>query len=220
MASQARKAFDQNLKDVEQLLKIHADKGGFVQGRRFGLEVLNKSAIVLITAFWEAYCEDLAAEALKHLVSKARSGSSLPKELKKKLASDIKKDPNDLAMWDLADAGWKKRASEKLNMLMTERNRRLNTPKTAQINELFADSIGLPNISTIWYWKGMSAAQASRKLDDFVDLRGAIAHRGSTASSVRKLQVTEYLGHIKQLVSMTGGHVSTHVETATGRPLW
>jgi hypothetical protein len=29
--------------------------------------VLNKSAIVLLTAFWEAYCEDLAAEALNHV---------------------------------------------------------------------------------------------------------------------------------------------------------
>ena len=50
MASQARQAFDRNVMDVERLLEIHADVGGDVQGRRFGLEVLNKSAVVLITA--------------------------------------------------------------------------------------------------------------------------------------------------------------------------
>ena len=82
MASRARQAFDRNVKDVQRLLQIHANVGGDAQGRRFGLEVLNKSAIVLITAIWEAYCEDLAAEALDHLVTNATSGSSLPKELK------------------------------------------------------------------------------------------------------------------------------------------
>lgn len=39
---------------------------GTARGRRFDLEVLNKSAIVLITSYWEAYCEDIAAEALDH----------------------------------------------------------------------------------------------------------------------------------------------------------
>lgn len=35
-------------------------------GRR-NLEVLNKSAIVLLCAIWEAYCEDLADDALRLL---------------------------------------------------------------------------------------------------------------------------------------------------------
>lgn len=146
MASQARKAFDQNVKDVDRLLEVHADVGGDAQGRRFGLEVLNKSAIVLITAIWEAYCEDLAAEALEHLVTNVSSGSALPKDLKKKIATDIKADQNDLAMWDLADAGWKARAEARLASLMAERNRRLNTPKSEQIDELFAAAIGLSSV--------------------------------------------------------------------------
>lgn len=84
MASQARSAFDQNAKDIKRLLSIHADIGGDSKGRRYGLEVLNKSSIVLITAFWEAYCEDIASEALQHLVTFSPSGLALPKELKKK----------------------------------------------------------------------------------------------------------------------------------------
>ena len=39
------------------------------RGRRYHLEVLNKSAIVLVTSFWEAYCEDIAAEGLAHIVN-------------------------------------------------------------------------------------------------------------------------------------------------------
>ena len=220
MASQARKAFDRNVKDVERLLKIHADVGGDAQGRRFGLEVLNKSAIVLITAIWEAYCEDLAAEALDHLVANVASGSQLPKELKKKIAADIKADQNDLAMWDLADAGWQARAKARLASLMLERNRRLNTPKSDQIDELFTAAIGLSSVSSAWRWKAMSVAQARTKLDRFVELRGAIAHRGTAAAGVKKVQVTDYLKHAKRLVGKTGGRVYTHVKSATGKTLW
>lgn len=220
MASQARQAFDRNVQDVQRLLEIHADVGGDAQGRRFGLEVLNKSGIVLITAIWEAYCEDLAAEALNHLVTNAASGSSLPKELRKKIAAEIKADSNDLAMWDLADAGWKARAKARLATLMVERNRRLNTPKVEQIKDLFAAAIGLSDVSSAWRWKKMSITRAGKKLDEFVELRGAIAHRGTAASSVKKAQVENYLAHVKRLVGKTGGRVNAHVRKATGKPLW
>jgi hypothetical protein len=220
MASKSRQAFDRNVKDIERLLEIHADVGGDTKGRRFGLEVLNKSAIVLITAIWEAYCEDLAAEALENLVANVSSGLNLPKELKKKIVSDIEADRNDLAMWDLADGGWKVRAKARVKTLMTERNRRLNTPKSDQINGLFNEAIGLSNVSSAWYWKKMSNAQARKKLDNFVELRGAIAHRGTSASGVKKAQVTGYLALVKRIVGKTGGRVNTHVRGATGKPLW
>ena len=220
MASEARRAFDRNAEDVKRLLEIHVDVGGDAQGRRFGLEVLNKSAIVLITAIWEAYCEDVAAEALHHLVANAQSGSKLPKELKKKIASDINAKLNPLAMWDLADDGWKARAAARLSSLMEERNRRLNTPKSDQIDELFANAIGLPGVSGAWRWPKMSVAQAKAKLDKFVTLRGEIAHRGAAASSVKKTHVTDYLKHVTRLVAKTGGRVNAHVKHATGKPLW
>ncbi len=220
MPSQARQAFDRSAQDVERLLQIHADVGGDAQGRRFGLEVLNKSAIVLITAVWEAYCEDIAAEALEHLVSNVPSGSQLPKELKKRIIVDIKADHNELAMWDLADSGWKARAQARLASLTAERNRRLNTPKSDQIDELFAAAIGLPKVSESWPWKKMSVAKAKEKLDNYVTLRGAIAHRGAAAAGVKKAQVTDYFRHVKRLVGKTGGRVNAHVKSATGKPLW
>lgn len=220
MASKARQAFDRNVKDVERLLEIHADVGGDAKGRRFGLEVLNKSAIVLITAVWEAYCEDVAAEGINHLVAHVASGIDLPKELKKKIAAEIKADLNELAMWDLADGGWKTRVQARLAAMTKDRNKKLNTPKSAQIDELFAAAIGLPNVSTSWHWKKMSVSQAKKKLDDFVSLRGAIAHRGAAASRVSKAQVTDYLQHVTSLVGKTGGRVNGHVKKATGKTLW
>lgn len=220
MASSARIAFDRNAKDVKRLLEIHADVGGDAQGRRFGLEVLNKSAIVLITAIWEAYCEDIAAEALEHLVANTSKGVTLPKELRKKIAAEIRKDQNELAMWDLADKGWQARVCARLQAMTVERNRRLNTPKAEHIDELFANALGLSNVSSSWKWKRMSSGRAKEKLDKFVALRGAIAHRGAAASGVKKSHVQDYFKHVQRLVGKTGGAVNAHVRHCTGKPLW
>jgi RiboL-PSP-HEPN len=85
MPSEAQKSLDANLMEIDRLLELHTLVGGPAKGRRRGLEVLNKSAIVLITAYWEAYCEDIAAEALAHIVKHAKSSAVLPNELKKQL---------------------------------------------------------------------------------------------------------------------------------------
>jgi hypothetical protein len=216
MPSQARRAFDQSCEDIDRLLEIHSDLGGDSPGRRRRLEVLNKSAIVLITALWEAYCEDIAAEGLGHLVAGAQSADSLPTDLRKQVAKELERDPHELASWKLAGDGWREVLSTRLDDLRDERNRRLNTPKTFQIDDLFAKALGIPKASSSWYWPSMSAQQAATKLDHYVGLRGAIAHRGAASISVRRTDVTDYYKHVKRLVAKTGGKVNGVVRQATG----
>ncbi len=220
MSSAARKAFDESGKDVDRLLQLHAEVGGQGPGRRYGLEVLNKSAIVLITAFWEAYCEDLAAEALQHLVVHAGASGELPIPLRRQIASELTRDPHDLAVWRLAGDGWREVLTARLDHLKKDRDRKLNTPKTANINDLFDQAIGVGTISAAWRVNGMSATAASNRLDHFVTLRGEIAHRGKALRSVRKTHVVEYYDLVKALASKTGGRVNSAMKTATGRPLW
>src|SRR5215831_424437 len=143
MPSEAQKSLDANLKEIERLLALHAMVGGETKGRRYGLEVLNKSAIVLITAYWEAYCEDIAAEALAHIVIHARSSNVLPNELKKQLAKELKQAPHELELWKIADGGWKNYLRDRLEKLREERNRKINTPKTDQIDLLFRQAVGI-----------------------------------------------------------------------------
>ena len=183
MASLAAKTFFKNAKDVKRLTQIHSQLGKNTPGRKYGLEVLNKSAIVLITAFWEAYCEDLAEEALTHLIEKVPDATKLPKDLKKRIAAEIKKDQHELAVWDLADKGWQVRARTRLASLMAERKRSFNNPKSFYVDELFHDVIGLHNVSNEWRWEKMSASRAREKLDKFIELRGSIAHRGKSSSA-------------------------------------
>ncbi len=221
MASRARIAFDANAEDIGRLLELHQEKGGTSKGRRFGLEVLNKSAIVLLTSFWEAYCEDIAAEALDHVVTHAPSADKLPTELRKIVAKELKSEVHDLAIWSVAGDGWRAVLKARLTALQAERNRRLNTPKTAQIDKLFSDALGITRISDNWRWpKKMTPDRARTKLDKFVELRGAIAHRGAAATSIKKADVTNYFGFLKRLAGQTGGAVYKHVRAITAKKLW
>jgi HEPN superfamily RiboL-PSP-like protein len=222
MPSKARIAFRENARDVERLLDLHKDKGGIAQGRRYGLEVLNKSAIVLLTSFWEAYCEDIAAEALEHIVAHAPSSEKLPLELRKLIAKELKDDKHELAVWKLSDNGWRGVLQSRLAVLQADRNRRLNTPKSSQIDDLFRKTLGIQMVSERWRWQKMAATAARAKLDKYVELRGAIAHRGAgaTGASVRKSHAVDYFTFLKKLVGRTGGAVYIHVRTVTRVRLW
>jgi len=166
MPSEAHKSFDANLKDIERLLELHTMVGGTTKGRRYGLEVLNKAAIALITAYWEGYCEDVAAEALAHIVKHAKSSDVLPNELKKQLAKELKDAPHELEVWKIADRRWKKYLGDRLERLKEKRNWDFNTPKTEQINKLFLQAVGIKQISSCWRWpKKMTVNRAAHKLD-------------------------------------------------------
>jgi hypothetical protein len=220
MPSKARTAFDENVKDIDKLLKLHAANGGDQPGRRYGLEVLNKSAIVLITSFWESYCEDLAEEALEIIVEHAPNAESLPKEIKKMIAKTLKEDRNELAIWGIADGKWRDVLRTNFTALKAERNKTFATPKSFNVNDLFESAVGLPNLSSYWKWEKMTATQAAKKLNEFVSKRGDIAHRGSSTSTIKKSEVEAYLNHVKKLAAKTGGATKKHVKKITGHDLW
>lgn len=216
MPSEARKTFDHNSRDIDALLQLDTK----LSTERLGPDVLAKSAVVLITAFWEAYCEDLAAEALAHLVNYAESWEVLPLHLKKVVAKELESDKNELAAWSLAAEGWRNVLQDRLSRLQEERNRKLNTPKTSEINDLFEKAVGIQSISSRWKGKGMSSDSAESKLDNYVRLRGDIAHRGAASDKVKVSTASEYIVHVRKLVSATGAHVNSVVRRATGKPLW
>ncbi len=221
MPSKARRALDKNLEDVENLLALHAAVGGPGPGRRHGLEVLNKSAIVLLTSFWEAYCEDIAAEGLECIVTNATAADALPKEIKKIIAKKLKADANELALWSVSDGKWRQVLRDHMAALKEARDRKLNTPKWRNIDELFESAIGLSNVSSKWLWpKKLTVDKAREKLDKFVELRGEIAHRGKAKTSVSKAQVEDFLSFVKSAAARTGGAVNTHVGKVSGTKLY
>jgi hypothetical protein len=78
-------------------------------------------------------------------------------------------------------------------------------PKSDNIDELFRSAVGISKVPSEWRWaKKMNAQRAREKLDKYVSLRGAIAHREQYLSSVKKTDVDDYFAFISKLVSKTG----------------
>ena len=219
MSSTSSTHFEANATDVGALLDIHSQIGGSDPGRRSAsLQVLNRSGIVLVCAVWEAYCEDLAAEALRKIVEKVASPSKLPLRLRKQVAAELKKDVNELSPWKLAGDKWTDYLESRLEAFELERNRGLNTPSAANIDRLFADAIGFPDVSKSWYWSGMSSEKARKKLDSYIVLRGDIAHRG--VATVQRDLVEDFLKHVRYLVRRTDSRINDFVLAEAGTPLY
>jgi RiboL-PSP-HEPN len=139
--------------------------------------------------------------------------------LRKVVAKELKEAAHELSPWELAGDGWKSYVLSRLSRLEFERNRSLNTPRTGNIDALFAESIGLFNLSTAWYWNAMSVERASAKLDAYIELRGAIAHRGAV-SGVTRDGVGDFLNHVERLVAKTDARVSKFATAESGTPLY
>ena len=213
--SEAARTFMTSSEEIAQLRTIHEEISGIGKGRR-DLEVLNKSGVVLLCAIWEAYCEDVADLALHHLVKHLQDPSALPQGLRKQIAKELKKDENELAAWRLASDGWKAHLRHRLTALRQQRNRDWNTPKTANVDQFFADALGIPKVSDGWQWWRVNPKMARRRLDLIVTLRGDIAHRGTTLAYVEKARVTRALNHVRHLVEATDAKVASELKSMTG----
>lgn len=220
MPSQAKTRFEGNSADVKRLLDIHKDIAGEAPGRKYGVEVLNKSAIVLICAYWEAYIEDIVEEALEFIVAKTTDATKLPLELRKILARTVKQDPNELSPWALAGDGWRDALKKNLATVKGKYLANWNTPKSANIRALYEQALGLADLPTRWQRPWLSSAKATQILDEFVTLRGAIAHRGKSAESVKKQVVNRAFAHVRELVEFSDDATNAHVKSVTGQVLF
>lgn len=221
MTSRAEASFVNNLGDIDELLRIHADVTGESPGRRRKLGPLRELTIVLLTAFWEAFCEDLAAEALRHLVAYAPDAQVLPVELRKQVAKELSVDKsNTLEVWKLAGDGWRSVLVDRLEGLQELRNRRLNSPRTQQVNDLFRETLGIENISGSWHWASINPERAAAKLDEYIVIRHEVAHRGSSTDRIWKYDINDYYTHVWNLVERTAAEVASVLADATGVTPW
>jgi hypothetical protein len=220
MASNAKSQFDEQKGDIDQLWAIHQRAAGEGPGRKHGVEVLNKAAIVFITACWESYVEDVCLEAFDFILTNATSHDCFPARVRTLASKAIREDLDETKVWLLAGEGWKQILVAHKEVVKAEWLDKLNTPKTAQVNGLFKKMLGLSDLSGSWSWQGMSSQDASSKLDDYIIVRGNIAHRVSHDETVYKDWGTDYLAHVVRLVNATDQAVSSHVASLTGSIPW
>lgn len=66
----------------------------------------------------------------------------------------------------------------------------------------------------------MSAEQCIKRLDELIELRGSIAHRGNINRTLTINAVKADVEFIKKLVAKTGGAINNFVKKITKIPLW
>lgn len=205
-----------NLREVDALFALHQFKTGTSAGRRHGVEVLNKAAVVLTVACWEAFVEDVAVQGAEHLARVHYSPAIVPKHVQQAICRRVRDDKNEIAAWQLTDTGWRSALLEHVRAQVD----RFHTPKSENVDELLQRCIGLPKVSDNWSWNGMSAAKARAKLDSLNSIRGVIAHRVSAEKSVRKGTADEYATFIEKLALLTNSAASRHLKKCTGDRPW
>ncbi len=203
--SKAKEAFEAALVDVRNLQQFHEAVGGSGPGKRaYNLASLNKSGVVLLCATWELYVETIIIECTDRHLQNIRKPESLLKSLSKLVTDFVRKEKDDRAWHQIADDGWKAIAKS----AVVERVGALNTPKVAQVSGLFADLLGVKAIADDWAWHKSTSSAGQTRLDEFVTLRGAIAHGEKQSANVTKAAVTSAQDLITRLVDKVEDRLS------------
>ena len=204
------------MNDVERLFEIHQEITGDAQGRRYRVEVLNKSALVLITACWEAVIEDIACEGFDFLVSNASNYTDIPQKVRVLASNSLRNDKDESKIWELADHGWK----TVMNKYKDDTLQQFHTPNPNKIDELFSRLLGIKKMSSVWYWQKTSVSIAKTKLNGYLNERHLVAHGTSYNISVTKPQIEQYREFVYRLATKTSNHVREHVSGVVGKPPW
>lgn len=205
MPSGAFKSFEYNLVDVARLIESHRTLSGGGQGRR-GLGHLTRSAVVMACAAWELYLEQLLQECAAYFVSQISAPTDLPLTVQKEISKHVRDHKHELRPLALSGDGWKTVYNEHVSACTGA----LNTPKSTKIDDLFIRLLGIPQLSSSW-------AIGSSKVDDFVRVRGDIAHRGRHADYVTVAKIQTYVAEIRSAACDTDNSVAEHAKATTGR---
>ncbi|MDO3413398.1 MAE_28990/MAE_18760 family HEPN-like nuclease [Saccharibacillus sp. CPCC 101409] len=215
-AFRAKSIFNSNKEDIENLIDIHTMIGGYGTGRRVGLEVLNKSAVVLITACWEAFIEDLCEEAFDFLLNNCTEYNQVPSKVRLLASERLRSSQDKREVWDLAADGWKGVLLRHKSDTLKKYIGNLNTPKSVNVKNIYAEVFGIEDITKEWKRHKQSSNKACDRLDKFIETRGAIAHRTSAEKTIQKRYVESHLDFIKHLVDKTEDAVRSHLKHALG----
>ncbi len=199
--SQAISQYHTQKEEVHLLLALHAElHGGRTKtdatspGRRASdLEVLHKSAVVLLTACWEAFVENILSEAFTILTRDLRDPSLLHSDLLRSVAIAkgtklLVNSKNELYPWYFVGEGWRALLLEFAELKISE----LNTPDSSGVRNLIYGLLGIEDVTHTWGRRGMNAEDAADRLDEYLSDRHIIAHGAFSKTKFSKSYVTNY----------------------------
>jgi hypothetical protein len=184
--SRARLTFEQHLlRDVHRLMDAHRAQQG---GRGRPLSVYTRSGVFLLSAAWELYIEEVAAECLEWLLYEATLPTDLPDLLQGTLAASVRR-AGEMAALGLAGDGWK----DMLRDIVRSRVAALNTPDVPRVSSLLRDCAGIDLVGTL--------GPHTNRVTEFVRKRGNIAHQGVRAGHVGIAELDDDYAFICSLVT-------------------
>ncbi len=180
MPSSSILAFRGNIVDVDRLIESHGQLHDGSPGKK-GLGHITRSGVVMLCAAWELYLESLCVEAANYFCDKCQSPDQLPRRVQKELAKVARESKHELKPLEFAGDGWK----QVLVTHVRELCGAINTPKAGPIDELYLRAIGLERLSDHW-------SCGKDTINDFVGVRGDIAHRGRDADYIKIGELQSY----------------------------
>ncbi len=197
MPSSAFQKFERNmLVDVDRTIEAHANLNHDGRGKR-GLGHITRGGVLILCTAWELYLEEVIPEGIRFFIDRIESPIGLPKDVKKELARTVKASKHELKPLELAGEGWKNLYRNHANETLAG----LNTPKSENLDRLFKRLLGVPSISGSW-------SVGAQTINDFVKIRGEIAHRGRDASYVNILQLSAFKKVIVSAAIDTDNHLA------------
>lgn len=205
-----------NVHEVKRLVAIHAQLTGTGPGRRHDVQVLNKSAVLLVVATWESFVESLVLTGATYLSENVEDISKLPPKPKAAIARRLEADKHEAAVWALAADGWKAQLCEEAK----ERIRRLNTPTVANVDSVFFHCLGFSKLSSHWHWPGGTHESVLNRLNNLLSLRHEIAHGIEMSRSVTKRYVERSNDFVIRLAAISSNRVRGHLKKIAGEAPW
>jgi hypothetical protein len=208
IATAARFTFERSMRDVALLMRLHDERISGVGRPATDLYALKKSAVILCVTAWETYIEDTVLEGFEKRLAKATSTADVDSTFNSVAHAWLQKirddgesvQPTDLVAW--SGDGWRTLLRDRVDTEVRD----LNTPNTRNVRLLTKRYLGV-DVTESWCWQRTNAQQAQHRLDDLIELRGRLVHRGrgflEIPHGVTKIDVTRAITTVNQLVRCT-----------------
>lgn len=204
MPSASKQRFKKKLlPDVHRLIEAHNELNPEGRGRRY-LGHITRSGVVMLCAAWELYIEDVCKESVEFLSRNSQTPNFLPNRVKGMISKHVKNGKNhEFAVLELCHDGWKKVYKNACQNAVE----RLHAPKFGTVSALFYDWLGVNDIELESSWRN-----EKERLNEFVTLRGEIAHRGADAQYVNRDSLKTYAALIETFVIDTDNFLADHLK--------
>lgn len=95
---------------------------------------------------------------------------------------------------------------------------RFNNPNPDNVRGLFAEALGLPDITLGWHWKGVDNIRARDRLAEALRYRHEIAHGVNPRPTIHNQYANRLPGFFRRLGRCTDASVGSHLSGVLGIP--